>query len=156
MILNFSSVGLQTTQIWINHLIPIFATRKAVAPFSNIQSCWADQYGSIDTWNIKICPLVIILWQNILGHQQVALNSLLTTLPNRNFYRKHHGGLILCWSMIRKNTTRRKTDRQRTEKKQWSQLQRPLYSPMDRTNKNTNIQVHIGSSTVQYNTCMTV
>ena len=28
---------------------PIFATRKAVAPFSNIQSSWADQYGSIDT-----------------------------------------------------------------------------------------------------------
>ena len=27
---------------------PIFATRKAVAPFSNIQSSWADQYGSID------------------------------------------------------------------------------------------------------------
>ena len=29
---------------------------------------------------------MIILWQNILGHQQVALNSLLTTLPNRSFY----------------------------------------------------------------------
>ena len=27
----------------------------------------------------------MILWQKILGHQQVALNSLLTTLPNRNF-----------------------------------------------------------------------
>ena len=49
------------------HLDPIFATRKAVAPFSNIQSCWADQYGSIDTSNIKICLLVIISWQNILG-----------------------------------------------------------------------------------------
>jgi len=33
----------------IIHLGPIFATRKVVAPFSNIQSSWADQYGSIDT-----------------------------------------------------------------------------------------------------------
>ena len=70
-----------------------FATRKAVAPLSNILSCWADQYGSIDTSNINICPLVIILWQNILGKQHVALNSLLTTLPNRNFYCEHRGAL---------------------------------------------------------------
>ena len=62
--------GFQTTQIWGIHLGPIFATRKAVAPFSNIQSSWADQYGSIDTWNIKIRPLVTILWPNILGDQQ--------------------------------------------------------------------------------------
>ena len=54
----------------IIHLGPIFATRKVVAPFSNIQSSWADQYGSIDTWNIKIRPLVTILWPNILGDQQ--------------------------------------------------------------------------------------
>ena len=33
----------------IIHLGPIFATRKVLAPFSNIQSSWADQYGSIDT-----------------------------------------------------------------------------------------------------------
>ena len=43
-----------------------FSTRKAVAPFLNIQSCWADKYGSIDTSIINIGPLVIILWQ-ILG-----------------------------------------------------------------------------------------
>ena len=85
---NFSSVGHQTTQIWINNLIPIFATRKAVAPFLNIQSCWADQYSTIDTSSINIRPLVIILQQNILGQQHVALNFLLTTLPNRNFYHK--------------------------------------------------------------------
>jgi len=78
----------------IIHLGPIFATRKVVAPFSNIQSSWADQYGSIDTWNIKIRPLVIILWQNILVHQQGALNSLLTTIPNRN-YCANRSGLIL-------------------------------------------------------------
>ena len=35
---NVSSVGLQTTQIWGIRLGPIFATRKAVAPFSNVQS----------------------------------------------------------------------------------------------------------------------
>ena len=38
-----------------------FATRKAVPPFSNIQSCWADKYSSKDTSNINISPLVIIL-----------------------------------------------------------------------------------------------
>ena len=40
---------------------------KAVAPLSNILSCWADQCGSIDTSNTNIGQLVIILWQNILG-----------------------------------------------------------------------------------------
>ena len=30
---------------------------------------------------------MIILWQNILNQQYVALSFLLTTLPNRNFYR---------------------------------------------------------------------
>merc|ERR1719167_274651 len=94
----------------IIHLGPIFATRKVVAPFSNIQSCWADQYGSIDTRNIKICPLVIILWQNILGHQQVALNSLLTTIPNRN-YRTNRSGLILQ-KKIRKFAQNTQTDRE--------------------------------------------
>jgi len=109
----FSSVALQTTQIWINLLIPIFGTRKAVALFSNIQSRWADQNGFIDTSNINIRTLVIILWQ-----QHVALNSLLTTLPNRNFYSEHCSGLILYGSRIRKNVARREqTDReQRTEK----------------------------------------
>ena len=61
------ALPLQTTEIEIIFFIPIYATRKAVAPFSNIQSCWADKYGSIDTSNINIGPLVIILWQNILG-----------------------------------------------------------------------------------------
>ena len=86
--LSFSSVALQTTQIWINLLGQIFATRKAVAPLSYNLSCWADQYSSIDTSNINISPLVIILWQNILGQQHIALNFLLTNLPNRNFYRE--------------------------------------------------------------------
>ena len=34
---DFRSVGLQTTQIWGIHLGQVFATRKAVAPFSDIQ-----------------------------------------------------------------------------------------------------------------------
>ena len=85
-----------------------------MAPFSNILSCWADQYGSIDTWKIKIRPLLIILWQNILGQQHIALNSLHTTLPNNNFYRPDRGSLISYCSRIRKNVT----DRERTENRQ--------------------------------------
>ena len=73
---------------------------KAVALFANIQSCWADQYSSIDTLNIKIGPLVIILWQNILGQPQIALNSLLTTLPNRNSNFEAHGGHILYLAQL--------------------------------------------------------
>ena len=83
---------------------------------SNIQSYWADQYGSIDTWNIKISPLLIILWQNILEHLQVALNFLLTTLPNRNFYCDHCRCLILYCSKIRKNTENsEQTENRQTE-----------------------------------------
>ena len=81
-----------------------------MASFSNIQSSWANQYGSIDTWNIKIRPLVIILWHNILVHQQGALNSLLTTIPNRN-YRANRSGLILQ-KKIRKFAENKQTDRQ--------------------------------------------
>merc|ERR1711872_644849 len=40
-------------------------------------------------------PLMTILWPNILGHQQGALNSLLTTIPNRNYRSDRPGGLIL-------------------------------------------------------------
>ena len=43
------------------------------------------QYGSIDTSNINIRSLAIILWQNILKQQYFALNSLLTTLPKEIF-----------------------------------------------------------------------
>ena len=101
------------TEIWKNFFVPIFATRKAVATFSNIQSYWADQYSSIDTSNINIRPLVTILWQNILGQLQVALESLFTILPDRNFYCKDHGGLLLYCSRIRKNVTEnRQTDRE--------------------------------------------
>ena len=95
-----------------------FDTRKAVAPFSNIHSSWADQYSSIDTWNIRIRPLVIILWRNILGHQQVALNSLLTTIPNRNFYCKHCSSLILYCSRIRKNVTYIHTEKRQIENRE--------------------------------------
>ena len=93
-----------SAQIWINLLGKIFATTKLVVPLLNILSYWADQYGSIDTSNTNICPLVNILWQNILGQLQVALHSLalLTTLPNRDFYCEHSGGLILYCSRIRK------------------------------------------------------
>ena len=51
----------------------IFVIRKAVVPFLNILLCSADQYGSIDSLNIKNFLLVIILWQNMLGQQHVAL-----------------------------------------------------------------------------------
>ena len=44
-----------------------------------------DQYGCIDTSNTNIRHLVMMLWQYILKQQYVALNSLLTTLPKRNF-----------------------------------------------------------------------
>ena len=80
-----------------------------MASLSNILACWPDQYGSIDTSNINIGPLVIILWQNILGQQHVALNSLLTTLPNKNFISMLCDGLILYCS--RKNVTEQ-TDRE--------------------------------------------
>ena len=73
---------------------------KAMAPFSNILSCRADQYSSIDTWNIKICLLLIILWQNIMGQQHIALNSLLTTLPTRNIYCKAHDGHIWYFNIL--------------------------------------------------------
>ena len=48
---HFSSVASETSHIWIDLLVLIFVTRKAVALLSNILSCWADQYGSIDTSN---------------------------------------------------------------------------------------------------------
>ena len=86
-------------------LVPIFATRKVEVQLSNILPCWADQYGSIDTSNTNICPLVIVLWQNILKQQYDALSSLLTNVPNRNFYREAHSGHILYCSRIRKNVT---------------------------------------------------
>ena len=84
-------------------IVQIFATRKAVAPLSNILSCWADQYGSIDTSNPNTHLLVIILWQNILKQQYVAQNSLHTTLPN-----------ILYCSRIKK--CNRQTDRKQTDR----------------------------------------
>merc|ERR1711872_644298 len=40
-------------------------------------------------------PLVTILGPNILGDQQGALNSLLTTISNRNYRSDRPGGLIL-------------------------------------------------------------
>ena len=49
------------TQVRINLLGQNFATMKAVAPFSNIQSFWPDKYGSIDTSNINIGPLELEL-----------------------------------------------------------------------------------------------
>ena len=105
-----------------------------MASFSNIQSSWANQYGSIDTWNIKIRPLVIILWQNILVHQQGALNSLLTTIPNRN-YRANRSGLILQ-KKIRKFAKNKQTDKQTNTQR--IQLQRPLLSPVDRGGERAN------------------
>ena len=68
---------------------------------------------------------MIILWQNILKQHYVAQNSLLTTLPNSNFYHEHCDSLILYWSRIRKNVTN--TQRNRERNPQRIQLQRPLY-----------------------------
>ena len=53
---------------------------------------------------------MIILWQNILVHQQGALNSLLTTIPNRN-YRANRSGLILQ-KKIRKFAENKQISRQ--------------------------------------------
>ena len=72
---------------------------------------------------------MIILWQNILEHQQVTLNSVLTTLPNRNFYRTDRGSLILYYSKIRKNDENREQRTDRQADRQRIQLQRPLLSP---------------------------
>ena len=95
---------LEHLQIALNSLLTTLPNRniyrKAVPPHSNILSCWADYYGSIDPSNINIGPLIIIFWQNILGQKHVALNSLLTTLPNRNIYRENTGGLIFYYSRI--------------------------------------------------------
>ena len=78
---------------------------------------------------------MIILWQNILGHQQGALNSLLTTIPHRN-YRANRSGLILQ-KKNRKFAQNTQTDRQRI------QLQRPLLSPVDRRGEGANIETEI-------------
>jgi len=102
-----------------------------MAQLSNILSCWAGQYGSIDTSNINISQLVIILWQNILGQRHVALHSLLTTLPNKNFYRGSAAALYYTAVGLEKRG-RQRTNRQRTFREERIQLQRPLSSPMDR------------------------
>ena len=60
-----------------------------------------------DLIKINIGQIVIKLWQNILRQQHVALNSLLTTLPDRNFYCEAVHGLILYCIRIRKNITYR-------------------------------------------------
>ena len=78
---------------------------------------------------------MIILWQNILGHQQGALNFLLTTIPNRN-YSTDCGGLYYSTAVeIRKFDENRE---QRTENRQRIQLQRPLLSPVDRRGERDN------------------
>ena len=64
-----------------------------------------------------------ILWPNILGHQQGALNSLLTTIPNRN-YRTNRSGLILQ-KKIRKFAQNKQTDQQTN--RQRIKKQRPPY-----------------------------
>ena len=66
---------------------------------------------------------MIILWQNILGHQQGALNSLLTTIPNRN-YRANCSGLILQ-KKIRKFAQNIQTSKQTNTQR--FQKQRPPY-----------------------------
>ena len=92
----------------------------AVVPLSNILSCLTHQYGSIDTLNTNIHPLVIILWQIILKQQYVALTSILFTLPNRNFYREAHSRNILYCSRIRKNVTDRQTDRKQRKNREFN------------------------------------
>ena len=104
-----------------------------MASFSNIQSSWANQYGSIDTWNIKIRPLVIILCHNILVHQQGALNSLLTTIANRN-YRANRSSLILQ-KKIRKFAQNKQTNKQ-TDKQTNKQTDKQTNKQTDREFKN--------------------
>ena len=82
---------------------------------------------------------MIILWHNILVHQQGAMNSLLTTIANRN-YRANRNGLILQ-KKIRKFVENKQTNRQtsRQTDRQRIQLQRPLISPVDRRGERANI-----------------
>ena len=66
--------------------------------------------------NIKIGPLVIILWQNTLGQLQVALNSLLTTLPNKIFIARttaalYHTAVELEKMRIKENREQRTENR---------------------------------------------
>ena len=76
---------------------------------------------------------MINLWQNILGHQQEALDSLRTTIPNRN-YHTNHSSLILQKKNLLENLAR--TDKQTN--RQGILLQRPLISPMDRRDERAN------------------
>ena len=110
-----------------------------MALFSNIQSSWADHYGSIDTKNIKIRSLVIILWWNILGRQQTTLNSLLSTIPKRN-YHTDRGGLILQ-KKIRKFAQNRQTNEQtnkQTNKQTENSKTEATLSPVDRRGTRAN------------------
>ena len=77
---------------------------------------------------------MIILWQNILGQQHIALNSLLTTLPNRNFYRADRRGLILYCSRIRKFDENKQTDREQTE----NSITEATLIPVDRRGERAN------------------
>ena len=79
---------------------------------------------------------MILLWQNILKKQYVALNFLLTTFPNRNFCHEAHGGHILHYSRIRKNVTEntQRTDREQTENKETN-----YKDPIDRRVEQANI-----------------
>ena len=78
---------------------------------------------------------MIILWWNILGYQQTALNSLLTTLPNRNFYHADHGSLILYCSRIWKKYENRQTDREQTG----NSITEATLIPVDRRGERANI-----------------
>ena len=67
---------------------------------------------------------MIILRQNILGHQQVTLKSLPTTLPNRNFIAQT---AVALYNTVVEFKNLMRTDIQ-TENRQRIQLQRPLLS----------------------------
>ena len=79
---------------------------------------------------------MIILWQNILKQQYVALSSLLTTLPNRNFHRDLRSGLILYCSRIKKNIE----NSEQTENRQMDSLiTEATLIPVDRRDERANI-----------------
>ena len=78
---------------------------------------------------------MVILWHNILVHQQGALNSLLTTISNRN-YRANRSGLIMQ-KKIRKFAKNKQTDKQTNKQTENSKPEATLI-PVDRRGERAN------------------
>ena len=88
-----------------------------------------------------------ILWPNILGHQQGALNSLLTTIPNRNYRSDRPGGLILyCTALF--CTVLYKKRRMKEGKIRKFAYKKRTDKQTDRQTRNSNTETTLSSSSV--------